>query len=89
MAFIHIKQDSIMRKSIQTAIVLTGALVFLGGCADMSSRQQAALSGGAIGAAGGAVIGNQFGNPVTGAVIGGAVGAGTGLFINRHNGSED
>jgi len=78
-----------MRKSIQTAIILTGALVFLGGCADMSSRQQAALSGGAIGAASGAVIGNQFGNPVTGALIGGAVGAGTGLFINRHNGSEN
>jgi len=78
-----------MRKSIQTAIILTGALVFLGGCADMSSRQQAALSGGAIGAASGAVIGNQVGNPVTGALIGGAVGAGTGLFINRHNGSEN
>jgi len=78
-----------MRKTIQTVIALTGALVFLGGCADMSTRQQAALSGGAIGAAGGAVIGNQFGNPVTGAIIGGAVGAGTGLFINRHHGSEE
>jgi len=78
-----------MRKSIQTAIILTGVLIFLGGCADMSARQQSALSGGAIGAAGGAVIGNQFGNPVTGAVIGGAVGAGTGLLINRHNGAED
>jgi len=78
-----------MRKSIQTAIILTGAFIFLGGCADMSTRQQAALSGGAIGAAGGAVIGNQFGNPVTGAIIGGAVGAGTGLFINRHNGAEE
>lgn len=78
-----------MRKSIQTVILLSGALIFLGGCADMSSREQAALSGGAIGAAGGAVIGNQFGNPVTGAIIGGAVGAGTGLLINRHNGAED
>lgn len=78
-----------MRKSIQTAVIITSTLVFLGGCADMSSRQQAALSGGAIGAAGGAVIGNQVGNPVTGAIIGGAVGAGTGLLINRHNGAED
>ena len=78
-----------MRKSIQAVIIVTGALVFLGGCADMSKRQQSALSGAAIGAAGGAVIGNQVGNPVTGAIIGGAVGAGTGLFINRHNGSEE
>lgn len=78
-----------MRKTIQSVILLSAVVALLGGCADMSARQQSALSGGAIGAAGGAVIGNQFGNPVTGAIIGGAVGAGTGLLINRHNGSED
>src|SRR5262245_55804727 len=38
-----------------------------------------ALSGGALGAAAGAVIGNNTtGHPATGAVIGGAIGAGVG-----------
>ncbi len=78
-----------MRKSIQSAVLISGALILLGGCAGVSARQQSALSGAAIGAAGGAVIGNQAGNPVTGAVIGAGVGAATGLFINRHHGSED
>ncbi|MEW5837683.1 MAG: YMGG-like glycine zipper-containing protein [Pseudomonadota bacterium] len=78
-----------MRKSIQASVLLASALIFLGGCSNMSSRDQAMLSGAAVGAAGGAVIGNQVGNPVTGAVIGAGVGAATGFFINRHNGAED
>lgn len=76
-------------KNTSLVIVVVTSLIALNGCADMSSRQQSALSGGAIGAAGGAIIGNQSGNPVTGAVIGGAISAGTGMFINRHHGSED
>ncbi|MGD9887790.1 MAG: YtxH domain-containing protein [Halothiobacillaceae bacterium] len=78
-----------MRKTTQHIILLSAVVTLLGGCAEMSSRQQSALSGGAIGAAGGAVIGNQVGNPVTGAIIGGAVGAGTGLLINRDKGTKD
>ena len=78
-----------MRTNVQMAAVLAVAVMFLGGCSNMSSRNQAMLTGAAAGAAGGAVIGNQAGNPVTGAVIGAGVGATTGFFINRHNGSED
>ena len=78
-----------MRKSVSTVILLAGAIIVLGGCSNLSSRDQAMLTGAAAGAAGGAVIGNQVGNPVTGAVIGAGVGAATGFFINRHNGAED
>ncbi len=50
------------------------------GCAGMSTQQQRALSGGAIGAGGGAVIGAIAGAPLTGALVGGAAGALTGAF---------
>lgn len=78
-----------MRQSVRNISLILVAMVALGGCSNMSQRQQAVVSGAAIGAAGGAVIGNQAGNPVTGAVIGAGVGAATGFFINRHNGAED
>lgn len=78
-----------MRKLTQSVVLLGLGLVLLNGCSNLSAREQSTLTGGAIGAAGGAVIGNQFGNPVTGALIGGAAGAATGFFINRHNGSEE
>ncbi len=77
-----------MRK-FNSLVLATCFVVALGGCADMTPRQQSTLSGGAIGAGVGAVVGNQSGNPVTGAVIGAGVGAATGYFINRHSGSED
>ena len=50
------------------------------GCAGMSTRQQRALSGGAIGAAGGAAIVALAGSPTTGAIVGGAVGTATGAL---------
>ncbi|PZW44961.1 hypothetical protein C8P66_113128 [Humitalea rosea] len=50
--------------------------LLLAGCENMSRTQQRALSGGAIGAAGGAVLGAVTGGSlVTGAVLGGAGGA--------------
>jgi hypothetical protein len=58
-----------------TAVAL--ALMLLGGCSHMTRQQQRALSGGAIGAAGGAVIGAMTGGVVTGALIG--AGAGTAI----------
>ncbi len=78
-----------MRQSVRNISLILVAMVALGGCSNMSKKEQAMLSGAAAGAAGGAIIGNQVGNPVTGAVIGAGVGAATGFFINRHNGSED
>lgn len=65
------------------SLVLVGILllVAVGGCANMTPRQQQALSGGAIGAAGGAAVGAIVGgSPALGAAIGGAAGAATGAL---------
>lgn len=52
------------------------------GCTGMSQREQSTLSGGAIGAGGGAVIsGASGGRPAVGAVLGGAAGALTGYIL--------
>jgi hypothetical protein len=61
-------------------------LVVLGsgamGCANLTPRQQRALSGGAIGPDGGAAVGAVVGgSPAIGAAIGGAAGAATGALI--------
>ncbi|MBI3030602.1 MAG: hypothetical protein HYY64_13925 [Candidatus Rokubacteria bacterium] len=51
------------------------------GCANMTPRQQRALSGGAIGAASGAAIGAIVGgSPLIGAVVGGAAGTAAGVL---------
>jgi hypothetical protein len=53
----------------------------LAACDGMSRTQQRALSGGAIGAAGGAAVGVMTGgSAVTGALIGGAGGAAVGAL---------
>jgi osmotically inducible lipoprotein OsmB len=65
-------------------LLLIVALVATTGCANMSARQQRALSGGAIGAAGGAAVGAiTGGSPAIGAGVGGAAGATTGYFWDR------
>lgn len=62
-----------------TVAVLAASLV---GCVGMSPRQQGTLSGGAIGAGGGALIGGiSGGSPAVGAVLGGAAGALTGYIL--------
>jgi len=54
----------------------------ISGCVGMSSRQQSTLSGGAIGAGGGALLGGiSGGSPAVGAVLGGAAGALTGYIL--------
>lgn len=55
-------------------------VAFLAGCSGMSNQQQRTVSGGAIGAAGGAGVGLLLGAPVAGALIGGAAGAATGAL---------
>ena len=56
----------------------------LAGCAGMNETQQRTLSGGAVGAAGGAAITALTGGCIwCGAAIGGAVGAGTGFVISQ------
>ena len=58
------------------AVVALGLLV--AGCGTSTSDR--ALSGGGLGAAGGAVIGSLVGAPFAGALIGGAGGAATGAL---------
>ena len=62
-------------------VAVTASLVALAGCSGMNRQEQRALSGGAIGAAGGAVLGAVAGfNPLVGAVVGGAGGAAVGAL---------
>lgn len=66
-----------------TLIFIILALVMLGGCSGMTRTQQTTLSGGAIGAGAGAVVGAIVDRPLTGAVLGGAAGAATGYFMGE------
>lgn len=68
-----------MKSSI---LVIAIALSVLSLTACGNSTGDRALSGGAIGAGGGAAAGLLFGSPVTGALIGGALGAGTGALTD-------
>ncbi len=65
-------------------VVLIVALGITTACANMSTTQQRALSGGAIGAAAGTAGALIFnGNPVWGAVGGAAVGTAAGLIYDN------
>jgi osmotically inducible lipoprotein OsmB len=62
-------------------LALVLASLTLTACEGMSRREQRALSGGAIGAAGGAALGAiTGGSALTGALIGGAGGAAVGAI---------
>lgn len=64
-----------MRK-IMTAGLLAATIAGSSACSGLSEREQRTLTGGAIGAAGGAAIGVLAGgSAVTGALLGGAGGA--------------
>jgi len=66
------------------AFILIVAVFALVGCANMTPTQQRALSGGAIGAAGGAALGAiTGGSPALGAVVGGGVGAAAGALMGK------
>jgi osmotically inducible lipoprotein OsmB len=78
------KRASLVLKRIMFLLVVLAFASTLG-CAGMSRTQQTTLSGGAIGATGGAVLGAVAGgNPAAGAAIGGAAGAGMGYIIGEH-----
>lgn len=70
-----------MLRKVMTAAVMAASLAMLTGCGQ--SQGHRALTGGTIGAGGGAIIGAATGlGPGAGAAIGGAVGAATGALTN-------
>lgn len=74
---------------MKTALVLMVVLaVALGGCSGMSSTQQRVLSGGAIGASSGALIGVAAGSPAAGAAIGGGAGLLGGFLYDQYQKSR-
>ena len=76
-----------MKKSMIAASAVLG--LSLAGCSGMSDTEQRVLSGGAIGATGGAIIGAMAGSPGWGAAIGGAAGLAGGYLYDRNRKNID
>jgi osmotically inducible lipoprotein OsmB len=73
-----------MRRGIATCLVLVSAAIGLAGCG--YNRGDRALSGGLIGAGGGAAIAAVTGgSPLVGAAIGGGAGALGGALTSGHD----
>lgn len=71
-----------LRTGSRFSLLLVLAAALLSACSGLSAREQRALSGGAIGAAGGAAVGViTGGSALTGALIGGAGGAAVGALL--------
>ena len=68
-------------------LVLLAALM-VGGCSGMSYTEQRVLSGGAIGAGSGALIGAAAGSPGTGAAIGAGAGVVGGYIYDQYQKSQ-
>jgi len=68
-----------MRRVLLTSLLIVGSLS-LAACGESPGCR--ALTGGAIGAAGGAALGAIGGNPALGALAGGAAGATTGAVTS-------
>lgn len=78
------------RAKRSTACVLALMLAATAGCSNMSNREQQTLSGGAMGAAGGAAIGGLTGGSwLGGALLGGAAGAAIGAFTAKDEPKKD
>jgi hypothetical protein len=74
------KKETSMTK---TALIALALPVLVAGCADLTPGQQRALTGGAIGTAGGAALGAIGGNAGLGAIAGGVAGVAGGLIYNH------
>jgi osmotically inducible lipoprotein OsmB len=74
-----------MRKAVILIMVMALAL---GACSGMSSTTQRTLSGGAIGASSGALIGWAAGSPAAGAAIGGGAGLLGGYLYDQYQKSR-
>ena len=72
----------------KVVILLVAATLVFGGCSGMSNTQQRVLSGGAMGASGGALIGWAAGSPAAGAAIGGGAGLLGGYLYDQYEKSQ-
>jgi osmotically inducible lipoprotein OsmB len=72
----------------RAAVLLLVAAMLVGGCSGMSNTQQRTLSGGAIGASSGALIGWAAGCPACGAAIGGGAGLAGGYIYDQYEKSQ-
>lgn len=70
------------------AVLVMVAALLLSGCSGMSTTEQRVLSGGAIGAGSGALIGWAAGSPAAGAAIGAGAGALGGFIYDRYEKSQ-
>ncbi len=74
-----------MRKAV---VLFSVAILFSGGCSGMSYTEQRVLSGGAIGATGGALIGAAAGSAAIGAAAGGGAGLLGGYVYDQYQKSR-
>ena len=73
-------------KRMKALLVISVTALGLAGCANMNRQQQHMLSGGAIGAAGGAAVAAiAEGNPLVGALIGAGAGTAVGALMDSHH----
>ncbi len=72
----------------RAAILIMVAALLVGGCSGMSNTTQRTVSGGAIGAGGGALIGWAAGCPACGAAIGAGAGALGGYAYDQYEKSR-
>ena len=74
-------------KRMMTAFIILTLVVALSGCAGMTRTQQTTLSGAAIGAVGGGLLGAAVGGrPLAGAALGAGVGALGGYIVGEQGG---
>ena len=69
-------------------ILIMVVALALAGCSGMSTTQQRVVSGGAIGASSGALIGWAAGSPAAGAAIGGGAGLLGGYLYDQYEKSR-
>jgi osmotically inducible lipoprotein OsmB len=72
----------------QAAMLIMVVVLLVGGCSGMSNTSQRTLSGGAIGASSGALIGWAAGSPAAGAAIGGGAGLLGGYLYDTYEKSQ-
>ena len=73
---------------VKMVILVMVSVLLLGGCSGMSNTEQRILSGTAIGAGGGTLIGWAAGGPLVGAAVGAGAGAVGGVLYDQYQKSR-